>query len=70
MWFAHLVAPRAVLAERMEHRSGHYMPVSLPDSQLETLEPLAPDEPGIVVEADHPVAQVADEIMDAIIKVR
>ena len=67
VWFVHLVAPPAVLAERMEHRSGHYMPISLLDSQLETLEPLEPDEPGMVVPADRPVAEVVDEIMDAII---
>lgn len=67
--FVHLVAPRAVLAERMEHRSGHYMPVSLLGSQLDTLEPLGSDEPGIVLQADQPVAELADEVMDAIITV-
>lgn len=68
VWFVHLVAPRAVLAERMEHRSGHYMPVSLLDSQLDTVELLAPDEPGIVLQADHPVAELVDEVMNAIIR--
>lgn len=67
VWFVHLLAPPAVLAERMEHRSGHYMPVSLLTSQLETLEPLEPDEPGIAVEADRPAAEVVGEIMNAII---
>lgn len=60
--FVHLVAPRSVLEERMRHRSGHYMPVSLLTSQLESLEPLAPDEPGIVIPADRPVAALAEEI--------
>ena len=49
--FIHLDAPRAALLERMRHRTGHYMPPALLDSQLATLEPLAPDEPGIVVDA-------------------
>ena len=30
-------------------RKGHYMPPSLLDSQLATLEPLQPDEPGLAV---------------------
>ena len=32
------------LRERMAKRKGHYMPVSLLESQLATLEPLGPDE--------------------------
>jgi len=35
----------------MEHRADHFMPTSLLDSQLATLEPLQPDERGIVVSA-------------------
>lgn len=67
VWFVHLVAPEPILAARMEHRSGHYMPVSLLESQLETLEPLGPDEPGVVVKADRPLAEVVDQILGAII---
>ena len=47
--FAHLVAPAPELASRLEQRKGHYMPPSLLESQLDTLEPLGPDEPGITV---------------------
>jgi gluconokinase len=49
VWFAHLVAPPAALAVRMESRTGHYMPASLLASQLDALEPLASDEPGTVI---------------------
>jgi gluconokinase len=35
----------------MEHRVGHFMPASLLASQLATLEPLAPDEVGMTVDA-------------------
>ncbi len=66
VWFAHLVAPEPVLAERMEQRRGHYMPVSLLASQLDTLEPLGPDEPGLVVPTDRPVAGLAEEIAEAL----
>jgi gluconokinase len=39
--FVWLDPPRSVLAERMTHRPGHFMPVALLDSQLATLEPPA-----------------------------
>jgi gluconokinase len=50
VWFVHLSAPPQVLAARMTRREGHYMPPSLLDSQLATMEPLAPDEPGSAME--------------------
>ena len=48
VWFAYLHGDREVLAERMKTRKGHFMPVSLLDSQLADLEPLEPDEPGAI----------------------
>ena len=48
VWFAHLDGDREILAERMKSRSGHFMPVSLLDSQLADLEPLEPGERGEV----------------------
>ena len=42
--FIHLAGSRDVLAQRMAARPGHYMPVSLLDSQLATLEPPGADE--------------------------
>ncbi len=47
--FLHLTGPREVLAERMGARTGHFMPTSLLDSQLATLQALEPDEPGAAV---------------------
>jgi gluconokinase len=46
------------LAARMAAREGHFMPVSLLDSQLATLERLGPDEAGVIVDASGSVAQV------------
>ena len=37
--FVWLDPPRSVLADRMAHRPGHFMPPALLDSQLATLEP-------------------------------
>jgi gluconate kinase len=34
----------------MQRRTDHFMPPSLLESQLATLEPLAADEPGLAVE--------------------
>lgn len=52
--FVFLEGSRALLESRVQHRHGHFMPASLLDSQLATLEPLAPHEPGITVAlGDH-----------------
>jgi gluconokinase len=47
--FVHLSGSRATIAARMDARAGHYMPASLLDSQLRDLEPLQPDEDGMVL---------------------
>ncbi len=59
--FVHLDGSREVLSARIEGRSGHFMPPSLLDSQFATLEPLGPDEPGIVVDIDQPVAAIVSD---------
>lgn len=61
-FFVHLVGAKALLLERMSGRE-HYMPSSLLDSQLETLEPLGADEAGIVVDIAHPPGSIADRVM-------
>lgn len=47
--FCHVHADAAMIKERLDRRAGHYMPPSLLSSQLATLEPLEPDEPGVRV---------------------
>jgi carbohydrate kinase (thermoresistant glucokinase family) len=61
--FAHLVGTRELLAARMGSRGEHFMPLTLLDSQLATLEPLEPDEQGLVLD----IAEPPDEIVDAIL---
>jgi gluconokinase len=46
----YLSGPRELLAERMIGRSGHYMPPSLLDSQLATLEPPRADERALMLD--------------------
>ncbi len=45
-FFLHLIGDRTVIGERMSHRKGHFMPISLLDTQFEILEPLQTDETG------------------------
>ncbi|MDQ4215622.1 gluconokinase [Microbacterium capsulatum] len=62
--FVHLDGTRAEFAERLGRRLGHFMPASLLDSQLETLEPLDADEQGFVVDANLPVGDAAERVLD------
>lgn len=64
--FLHLHGPRALLASRMSGRSGHFMPTSLLDSQLATLEPLQQDEPGMELRIEDSVAALTDQILAVI----
>ncbi|WP_033401273.1 gluconokinase [Actinokineospora enzanensis] len=55
VFFVHLDGDRDLLATRMSARTGHFMPVSLLDSQLADLEPLADSERGVRLDiADAP----------------
>jgi gluconokinase len=63
VWFAHVTVDRDLLRDRVEHRTGHYMPSSLLDSQLATLEPLADDEPGASISG----AGGPDEVVDSLL---
>ena len=63
MRFVHLAANDTVISERITSRTGHYMPPSLLGSQLDALEPLADDEPGVRVETLGDPAVVADRAL-------
>lgn len=66
LWFVELSAPAAVLAARIASRHGHFMPTSLLESQLATLEPLEADEQGIIIDATEPTDGQADQVLSAI----
>jgi len=55
--FVHLAGARATIAARMDARAGHYMPLSLLDSQLRDLEPLQADEAGTHAEHQNSVGR-------------
>lgn len=59
--FVYLTGSRELLAERLAGRRGHFMPASLLESQLATLEEPAPDEDAWVCDIrDPPDTIVAD----------
>ncbi|MFC3505634.1 gluconokinase [Micromonospora krabiensis] len=59
--FVHLDGSVEVIRDRLARRVGHYMPASLLESQLATLEPGEPDESVLVLD----VASTADELVAA-----
>lgn len=65
--FVHLTGSREVIAERMHLRSGHFMPVSLLDSQLRTLEPPDPDERVITCNITSSVKEIVDSVIKKIV---
>lgn len=62
----HLTGAPELIRARMAARRDHYMPLSLLDSQLATLEPPAPAERAIVVDIDAAPALVVARIMTAL----
>ena len=61
--FLHLHGDHDVIRERIANRKGHFMPPSLVDSQLDTLEMLEPDEPGAVVDLTLTPEQIVDDFV-------
>ena len=61
--FAHLVGDKDLIAGRMATRTGHYMPLSLLDSQLAALEPLADDEAGVRLDIRDAVPALVARIL-------
>jgi gluconokinase len=64
--FVHLLAPPELIDARITARRGHFMPESLLASQLATLEPLQPGEPGIEVTATGTPDDIASSALQAL----
>jgi gluconokinase len=58
--FVYLAGSRALLAERMAKRRGHFMPPSLLDSQLSILEEPSPDERAWMCDISEPPHVIVD----------
>ncbi|MDT3398589.1 gluconokinase [Streptomyces sp. B1866] len=64
--FLHLTGERELIAGRMAARKGHFMTARLLDSQLATLEPLQPDEPGTALDIAPEPETIAARAADAL----
>jgi gluconokinase len=62
--FLHLHGTHEVIARRQASRPGHFMPTSLLHSQFATLEPLQPDEGGVVIDVDQSVDAIVQHFVD------
>ncbi|WP_243056661.1 gluconokinase [Nocardioides sp. SR21] len=62
--FLMLEGSREVIERRQASRAGHFMPASLLTSQFATLEPLEPDEHGVVLSVDQGVDQIVQGYVD------
>ncbi|CAM5328049.1 Gluconokinase OS=Afipia felis OX=1035 GN=gntK PE=3 SV=1 [Afipia felis] len=62
----HLTGSPDLIARRLTHRGGHFMPPGLLDSQIETLEPPQPGEQILTVDIDAPVERIVDDIVAAL----
>src|SRR5688572_26648299 len=61
--FAFLSGPYDTVAARLAGRSGHYMPLSLLQSQFDALEPPGPGENPIVLSIALPVEEIVSEVV-------
>jgi len=52
-----------VIRKRQASRPGHFMPASLLASQFATLEQLAPDENGVVIDVDQSVDAIVEQYL-------
>jgi carbohydrate kinase (thermoresistant glucokinase family) len=67
-FFVELDGSRELLEERLGRRRGHFMPASLLDSQLATLEPLEPDERGARISIAQSVDAIVAEAVRAVLE--
>jgi gluconokinase len=60
--FIYLKGTQPLLAERLAHRQGHFMPPALLGSQLATLEEPAPDESAWVVDISRTPEEIVEDL--------
>ncbi|HEV2612488.1 MAG TPA: gluconokinase [Noviherbaspirillum sp.] len=59
--FLHLDGDRKLIAERMQARPNHFMPVALLESQFRDLERLQPDERGLAADIRQPPEALVEQ---------
>ena len=61
--FVFLTGSRALIAERVAGRRGHFMPGSLLDSQLATLEQPSPDEHAMLFDIEESAQEIVEVLL-------
>ena len=59
----YLRGSKSLIGQRISHRTGHFMPPALLDSQFATLEEPAPDEHALVVSIDADPATIVEDAL-------
>ena len=62
--FIHLAGERKILEARLNNRQNHFMPASLLDSQLSTLQPLQKEELGIELDINQNLSDLVSQSLD------
>lgn len=62
----YLKGDRALVGRRMARRKGHYMPLSLLESQFDSLEEPGPEEKPIVAPIERAPGEIVEAIIDAL----
>jgi gluconokinase len=62
--FLHLDGDVETVRRRVAARTGHFMPESLVQSQFDALEPLEPDERGVVIDFALPVDVIVERFLE------
>ncbi|WP_282205151.1 gluconokinase [Kitasatospora fiedleri] len=65
-FFLHLSGSHDLVGDRLAHRTGHFMPPALLDSQYADLEPLQPDEHGTVLDVGADPETLVDRAVAAL----
>lgn len=61
--FLHPFGSRALIADRLQTRGGHFFNPALSEGQFATLEPLDPDEPGVTLDIGTLGNAISDEAL-------
>ena len=67
--FVYLHASRDVIARRIAERTGHFMPLSLLDTQIAALEPPTSDEGVIKIDVSAPRSAIENEVEETAKKI-
>ncbi len=68
--FIYLAGARSLLGERLSHRTGHFMPSALLDSQFEALEAPGADEGAWTVDISAPIDTIVLQLLARVERVR